>query len=332
MGEPVPRWPCRQTSAEGFPQGRWCQLALPRNNHDSKNLRSCTFQQSHFGHGWLEPWSILWKTAPRYLLYLKIGFYWLKFPWAHLTQYQVYYSYYNSSKWRKIWPTTMLVEWRKKRFIWILTGSRALNSFRTTNAKHPTWFKVMTVMFHKRNCGSYSFWVEVGFLVCFCRWPIVRERERSRSISIWFGVNTFYLVGVSLIQYYVFFLFDFQATPLELLWIWSHRIPLYVSYTRNKTKIRRKCLSGECVKIIQVRSLWVMHQTQQLCNELQCCTNFLKGVLYSLCCCFESVGSFCVVVSSDPLVCQDSPKKQIGGKLGTRDWFLDAENSFKRIS
>lgn len=59
--ELVPGSSRRQTPAEGFPQGWWCQLALPQKYHTFKTVPCCTFQQSHFGHGWLEPWSILCK-------------------------------------------------------------------------------------------------------------------------------------------------------------------------------------------------------------------------------------------------------------------------------
>lgn len=80
-------------------------------------------------------------------------------------------------------------------------------------------------MFHKRNCGSYSvlmdlfFCFGLFFLFCFfflviCLFvfnlPVTDCTEMGTvsplksSISIWFGVNTFYLGEVSLIQYYVF--------------------------------------------------------------------------------------------------------------------------------
>lgn len=75
-------------------------------------------------------------------------------------------------------------------------------------------------MFHKRNCGSYSvlmdlFFCLVGVFFKFgCLFvfnlPVTDCTEMGTvsplksSISIWFGVNTFYLGGVSLIQYYVF--------------------------------------------------------------------------------------------------------------------------------
>lgn len=62
-------------------------------------------------------------------------------------------------------------------------------------------------MFDKRNCVSWCIW-----RVCFCslNLPVTDCLERERltsksSISIWFSVNTYYLGGVSLIQYYVVF-------------------------------------------------------------------------------------------------------------------------------
>lgn len=83
----------------------------------------------------------------------------------------------------------------------------------------------------------------------------------NSSISIWFGVNTFYLGGVSLIQYYVlYFCSKVQASPLELLWIWSHRKPLYVSYTRNKMKTWCKRFAGGA-EIIHVPEERKQHST-----------------------------------------------------------------------
>lgn len=75
-------------------------------------------------------------------------------------------------------------------------------------------------MFRKRNCGSYSVLMDLFFWVFFVflffgnlfvfNLPVTDCTEMGTvsplksSISIWFGVNTFYLGEVSLIQYYVF--------------------------------------------------------------------------------------------------------------------------------
>lgn len=57
-----PKRPRCRTSAEGAPSG----VAMPVGSA-SENITAprrsavALFQQSHFDHGWLEPWSILWK-------------------------------------------------------------------------------------------------------------------------------------------------------------------------------------------------------------------------------------------------------------------------------
>lgn len=174
--EPVTRWPRCQNICRAFPSGEVMPIGSASEiSRLQDSLRCCTFQQSHFGHGWLEPRSILWKQ--HYAIYCIWCFIDRNIPeliWPNIKFTTHTPTPVNEGKYGR----PQRLSKGKKRLIWILTGSRALNSFRTTNTKHPTWFKVVTLMFHKRNCGSYSVW---GVEVCFffiCRWPIVGERER----------------------------------------------------------------------------------------------------------------------------------------------------------
>lgn len=161
----------------------------------------------------------------------------------------------------------------------------------------------------------YFFFLSLFFLpVTDCMGEGAVSPLKSSKISIWFGVNTFYLGGVSLIQYYVFlffFLFDFQATPLELIWIWSHRIPLYVSYTRNKIK-----------NMMQASHWWVCVGDARGVD-----TNFsfveLSGVDWNLSC--EFIWECCYVILHDLhwglFVCQEIFKNKRpveGSAIGQR--------------
>lgn len=135
-------------------------------------------------------------------------------------------------------------------------------------------------MFHKRNCGSYSVSVDL-FLVLFCfvNLPVTDCAEMGTvsplksSISIWFGVNTFYLGGVSLIQYYVFLCL---ISRLCLLTYYEFGLTEYHCMSLIlgiNWKTWYKCFSGQCVRMMQVESLRVMFkgwkQEEQLRNGLQ---------------------------------------------------------------
>lgn len=86
--------------------------------------------QSHSGHGRLEAWSILWKQHDA--VYCICCFIDRNIP--ELIWPNIKFTTHTPTpiKWRKIRPTATLVG-RKKRLIWILTGSRALNSFQIEN-------------------------------------------------------------------------------------------------------------------------------------------------------------------------------------------------------